>query len=283
MHRNFKCDDKNMTNQCFFSIITVSYNAQDTIEDTIKSILRQKCHDYEYLVVDGFSRDDTLKIVGQYEGKFNGKMRWISEPDKGIYDAMNKGLQMANGKYVIFVNADDSLCKNILGVIKEIILCEDTPPAIVYGDCINIYEDNDRTLERIRKSFSRIDNKTLIKGMGVVHQSMFTSNALFEKIGAFDLQFPIGADWDFLIRAVKSNAQLQYVPLAVCRFRTVGISASIHNWQRHRIRKKNRLYKWVDAGLFMDVLNMKTMIQLLIGDKLYRKIRYKYNAGRKIN
>ena len=113
--------------------------------------------------------------------------------------------------------------------------------------------------------------------MGVVHQSMFTYKTLFDKIGEFNIKYTIGADWDFLIRAIRAQAVLKYVPLPICEFDVSGVSSGIHNMQRHRIRKANKLYKLFDIDLLKDVLNPKVIIQLFIGKKNYQKLRYKVN------
>ena len=91
------------------SIITVCYNSASTIEDTIKSVLAQKYDNYEYLIIDGLSKDNTLDIVKKYESKFKGKMKVISEKDKGLYDAMNKGIKLATGDIIGIINSDDVL------------------------------------------------------------------------------------------------------------------------------------------------------------------------------
>ena len=92
-----------------FSIITVCFNSEKTIERTIRSVLNQTFSDYEYIIVDGASKDDTMKIVKSYEDKFDGRLHYISEPDKGIYDAMNKGIRLAQGEIIGIVNSDDWL------------------------------------------------------------------------------------------------------------------------------------------------------------------------------
>lgn len=89
------------------SIITVTYNSEKTLRDTIESVLSQTYTDYEYIIVDGASKDNTINIVKEYEPKFEGRMRWISEPDKGIYDAKNKGIKMSTGDVVGIINSDD--------------------------------------------------------------------------------------------------------------------------------------------------------------------------------
>ena len=98
-----------MNNQPQFSIITICYNSSATIERTIKSVLAQTFTDYEYIIVDGGSKDSTLDIVKKYEPLFDGRMKWKSEPDKGIYDAMNKGISRSSGTIIGIVNSDDWL------------------------------------------------------------------------------------------------------------------------------------------------------------------------------
>ena len=104
-----------------YSIITVSYNSKKTIERTIKSVLAQSEKDYEYIIIDGDSKDGTIDIVKYYEPLFEGRLRWISEPDKGIYNAMNKGISMAKGDVIGIVNSDDWLEMDALITISEAI------------------------------------------------------------------------------------------------------------------------------------------------------------------
>ena len=89
------------------SVITVTFNSGATVRDTIESVLKQKYHDYEYLVIDGGSKDNTVDIIKEYEPKFEGRMRWVSEKDKGMYDGINKGIRMATGDVVGIINSDD--------------------------------------------------------------------------------------------------------------------------------------------------------------------------------
>ena len=108
-----------MKTEPLFSIITVCYNSQKTIERTIKSVLHQDFQDYEYIIIDGSSTDGTVEIIKKYEPLFCGRMRWISEPDTGIYDAFNKGIRCSKGKLTWLVNSDDYIEKNALSVISN--------------------------------------------------------------------------------------------------------------------------------------------------------------------
>lgn len=268
-----------MSYEYTFSVITVCYNAGDCIEKTAYSIVKQDCDDFEYIVIDGLSKDDTVEKVKSIKHDFNGRMKIISEKDNGLYDAMNKGISIAKGEYLIFINADDELCPNILSKIKDSINDEERPD-IIYGDSINVYYDGNQQITKVRHSYPQITCQTLKKGMGVVHQSIFTRRPLFDRIGVFNTDYSIGADWDFLIRGVKGNATMMYIPFLVCKFPTDGLSSGIHNMQRHEIRKKNHLYKKIDWYLVKDVFSISTIIQFLLGKDKFGKLRYKVNKVR---
>lgn len=259
-----------------FSIVTVCYNAENCIERTMESILGQNERAYEYILIDGKSTDATVDIIKYYEAEFNGKMRWISEKDQGIYDAMNKAIDIAKGTYVIFINAGDELCKNILKEIRFIIK-ENGYPSLIYGDSIMEYSYNKEKIRKIRKADSKITMKTLGKGMGVIHQSILTRRDVFEKIGTFNITYSIGADWDLLIRCVQNNLSMLYIDKPISIFEANGISSKVHNIQRHRIRKNNHLYKAIDIEFIKDIVNIGTMIQLFIGKSRYIKLRYWIN------
>ena len=123
------------------TVITATYNSGATLRDTIESVLRQTYRDIEYLIIDGASKDNTLDIVRYYEPMFDGKLKYISEPDKGIYDAMNKGIRMATGDVVGILNSDDFYtADNILEQVAEAMKHADTDA--VYGD-VHYVEDKD--------------------------------------------------------------------------------------------------------------------------------------------
>ena len=116
------------------SIITATYNSGKTVGDTLKSVLAQTYHDYELLVVDGASKDNTLEVVKKMEPLFEGRMRYISEPDKGIYDAMNKGVSRCSGQWVIFMNAGDTFATD--DVLHQVFSNKWDAADIVYGDVV---------------------------------------------------------------------------------------------------------------------------------------------------
>ena len=124
------------------SVITVTFNSGKTVKDTIESVLKQKYDDYEYLVIDGGSKDNTVDIIKEYEPKFEGKMRWVSEKDKGMYDGINKGIRMATGDVVGIINSDDFYHRDdIFDVIAKSF--EENPGVqAIYGDVRFVNPDN---------------------------------------------------------------------------------------------------------------------------------------------
>lgn len=260
-----------------YSVITVCYNAASSIEKTVVSVLKQDYVGYEYIIIDGASKDNTISKIKKYESSFDGRLRIISEVDRGIYDAMNKAINMSKGKYLIFINADDELCLNILSIIKNKIDEQIKLPDIVYGDSIVVYKTDEKQITKLRKAYSKITPKTLCRGMGVVHQSMFTKRDVFDRVGMFNIEYSIGADWNFLIKSVLSGVSMLYVEQPISIFATDGVSAKVHNLERHKIRKDNKLYKFIDMNLVRDVLNIGTMLQLIIGEKNYKKLKYFVN------
>ena len=122
------------------SIVTVSYNSGKTIEDTIKSILAQKYDNYEHIIVDGASKDNTIDIIKKYEKKYKGKLKYISEKDKGLYDAMNKGIKMATGDVIGLLNSDDVYASNnVLSLINKNL--EKSNYDGVHADLLYVSED----------------------------------------------------------------------------------------------------------------------------------------------
>lgn len=187
------------------SIITVCYNSVKTIERTILSVINQSNQNYEYIIIDGNSDDGTLDIIRKYKKDIH---YFVSEPDKGIYDAMNKGIQAASGGVIAFLNSDDWYYEYTV----EIVLSEFESGYynIVCGDIIVNLEDN---VPIYRKS--QIGEDIYYKMM-VSHQAVFAKSDLFSRIGMFDLRYKVKADYDWLLRAYISGAVIKCInkPLA---------------------------------------------------------------------
>lgn len=172
-----------------FTIITVCLNSAKTIRRTFDSLLEQSYKDYEYIVVDGKSTDGTVEIIREYEPKFQGRMRWISEKDKGLYDAMNKGIRMAKGDYINIMNSDDWFEKDALKKIAEV----PGTPDVIYG-CSRLFFPESEAMD-----IQRIDHRRLTE-RPIFHQGCFVARTAHEKYGLYDLKYKVSADHDFLLK-----------------------------------------------------------------------------------
>jgi glycosyltransferase involved in cell wall biosynthesis len=205
-----------------FSIITVAFNSELTLKDTIESILLQRYTDIEYIIVDGLSIDNTLKIIKEYEPKFNGKMKWISERDAGIYDAMNKGLKMVTGDIVGFLNSDDTLADST--AISKIVNYFKTYKSAdcVYADLYYVSRYNIDTIIRywqtgVKKKFS--------KGWHPAHPVFYVRKDIYLKYGTFDLNYKLAADFELMLRFIEKNhIECVYLPEALVRMKLGGES-----------------------------------------------------------
>ena len=184
------------------TIITVCYNAEKTIRDTLESVLKQTYLNYEYLIIDGKSTDATVRIVQKYEDKFHGKLKLISEKDEGLFDAMNKGIQMSSGDIIGILNADDILAhKNVFQTIIDHI-----------KDCDGIYSNLLMLDENLEKPYRLFQSKAVSKKKGwhMPHPTLYLKKEVYKKYGYFDLHYKITADLDFMLRLIHSNVNLKY-------------------------------------------------------------------------
>lgn len=204
-----------------FSIITVSYNSESTIRDTLESVLQQTYDNFEYIIVDGNSTDKTLDIVKEYQVKFNGKLTYISEPDNGIYDAMNKGIRMATGDIIGIINSDDWYEKNALQSVAK--HCVEESCAIYYGAMRIIDESNGKEIR------CTLNHPEYIRETMINHPATFVSRQVYEKYGAFDCQYKMSADYDFIIRMTQLE-DVKFVPVydILASFRMGGISGTVN-------------------------------------------------------
>lgn len=200
------------------SIITVCFNAERTIEKTIKSILGQTFTKYEWIVVDGKSTDRTNEIIKEYIPEFERKgikVDYRSEYDKGIYDAMNRGAQRATGEYLTYMNADDLYYKND-SIERVITILENTSADIVYGDTCFI-KTNEQYIEKAKAI------ETITYHLPFCPQAAFVKSELQRQL-QFDIQFRISADYDFFLRAYLQGNKFQRVEQVVAYFTFGGAS-----------------------------------------------------------
>ncbi len=202
------------------SLITISYNSESSIGDTIDSVLEQDYNNIEYIIVDGNSSDRTMEIVRSYENKIS---KSISEPDEGLYDALNKGIGMATGEVVGFIHSDDILAgPDILSKIAKTFKEKETDS--IYGDLVYVYKQDTSKILRYWKAgkFSRAKIKN---GWMPPHPSFYVKREVYQKYGGFDTSFRIAADYDSILRFLgKYRISTAYLPEVLVKMRVGGES-----------------------------------------------------------
>lgn len=206
-----------MTQKQYFpkvSIITVSYNAVQTIEETIQSVICQTYPNIEYIIIDGGSTDGTVEIIKKYKDKI---AYWVSEPDNGIYNAMNKGIQMATGDLIGIINSDDWYEADAVESVVEQYQKSN-------GMCIL---SGNMNLTRRNKNFIRVQHNKDVSScicdlMPINHPATFVPKCIYEKIGLFDTKFKLSADYDFIFRAFISGITFIFVDKVIVNMRLGG-------------------------------------------------------------
>ena len=201
------------------SLVTVCYNSEKTIEETLKSVLNQTYKNYEYIIIDGLSKDNTLDIVRKYEKKFKGKLKLISENDNGLYDAMNKGLKLAMGDILGILNSDDILANNCVfeTIVKNIKGYDG-----LYSDLL--FLDEETMTKTARKFIAGKYSKKF--GWYPPHPTLYLKKEVYNKIGYFNLKYKIAADLDLMLKIIKNNYKLNYIEDYFVYMRSGGISTN---------------------------------------------------------
>lgn len=253
------------------SIITVVFNGEKYIEDTIKSVINQTYKNIEYIIIDGGSTDGTLDIIKKYESKI---AFWLSEPDNGIYDAMNKGLRKAKGYYAGLINSDDFYEPDAVQVIvNEIYNMPDVD--ILFGN-INIINPylNEKKLQTYKKG------QKLEKSFSIWHPSVFVRKSVYETYGYFDLSYSLAADYELLLRFYKNKCKFRYINKTISNFREGGVSFYNKNliYERYRIMQTHT--SKLNAYYFLTkdkiVYTLQKIFKGILGNKNYHNIRYKF-------
>lgn len=179
------------------SIITVSYNSANTIRTSIESILNQTYQDIEYWIIDGGSKDDTVKIIQEYEPKFNGRLKWISERDNGIYDAMNKGVMRCTGDIIGLLNSDDFFTTN--DVIETMVKNFTSDIDAMYGD-VHFVDPSDIT-KCVRYYSGSMFKPWMVRfGYMPPHPALYVRKTVYDKYGLYKPDYKISADFEFIAR-----------------------------------------------------------------------------------
>lgn len=201
-----------------FSIITVSYNVKDEIKKTIDSVLQQTYLNYEYIIIDGASSDGTKDVADSFKSKFiEKKIKYVivSEKDFGIYNAMNKGIKLAKGEWLLFLNAGDFLCHS--SVLEKVSACICNSTGIMYGQVFYKLYDLYKYVENF--SLNEIKSK-----MVFCHQSTFISRKIMLKY-KYDEQYKIAADYDFFLKCYVKKEEMSRIPFPISVFQLGGVSS----------------------------------------------------------
>lgn len=208
------------------SLITVTFNSASTLKHTIDSIKMQTCSDFEYIIVDGASTDGTIEIILKNQQLIS---KWVSEPDKGIYDAINKGIAMSTGQYVGLIHADDMLASpDVLQSIVDAI--NEHHPDAIYGDLDYVSADDTAKVIRRWKS-NPFRPELLAQGWMPPHPTLYVNRQLIDKISVYNDKMKISADYDFILRLFSQpGLRSEYLPKCLVKMRVGGASnRSIRN------------------------------------------------------
>lgn len=217
------------------SVVTVCYNSQTHIAEAMQSVLDQTYPHVEYLVIDGGSTDSTMDIVRSFAEQFGGRLRWVSEPDHGIYDAMNKGIELSTGELIGLLNSDDAYVPDAL---ERIVVAFRAQPdaGAVFGDVEVVSQDG--TPLRTEVAVTPAPG-TLPLRMPMCHQSLFVARRVYRELGGFDTDHRILADYEHVLRMLRAGERFVHVPGVVARFREGGACSADtarSNAERERIR-----------------------------------------------
>lgn len=208
------------------SIITATYNSGKTIRDTLESVLNQSYKNYELIIKDGGSNDNTVEICREYENLFEGRLKVISEPDKGIYDAMNRGIDNASGDIVGILNSDDFYTSDDIldRIAKEFSANKDLDA--IYGDIHFVSPDNLTKCTRYYSS-SYFRPSLLRFGFMPAHPSFYVRKEVYDKYGLYDLQFRTSSDFEWIVRLfAKYHIRAKYIKKDFVTMRTGGESTA---------------------------------------------------------
>ena len=226
------------------SIITVNLNNNPGLRRTMESVLHQKYTEYEYVVVDGGSEDGSVQSIREVENSFAGNFHWISEPDSGIYEAMNKGIRMAKGKYLLFLNSGDFLVHE--NVLKDV-FDKNHDADFIIGKC-QISKDGKivhTTVPPDRLTFS------FIFSPGIPHQSTFIKKDLFEKFGLYREDFKFNGDCEFWIRTIVLNGcSVETTDLLISDYNMDGLSSRMANSEEFQ-KEMSIIYAHPTVRLFI--------------------------------
>ena len=258
-----------MKKDCKVSIITVVYNGAKTLEKTIQSVLNQTYKNIEYIVIDGQSTDGTQLIIEKY---MDAIAYYISEKDKGLYYAMNKGLRQATGDIIGIINSDDWYVKNAVNDI--VVYFQENVVDLVYGQIIAVSEHNKESI------YQNIALESMWYRMALPHPSVFVKKGVYDKLGGFDVNYKFAADYELLLRFYSEEIRFGYIDKVIAYFREGGLSTKrkkemynesyrISMSYAERCPYKEQVYSKIEETLnwsyfCMDIQNFRELLSELL-------------------
>ena len=240
------------------SIITVSYNAVKTIEQTICSVVNQTYDNIEYIIIDGGSTDGTVDIIKKYESKI---AYWVSEPDKGIYDAMNKGIKRSSGQIIGIINADDWYDVNTVRKVAEQFI--NSKIDIVHGDIFTVLPNGD--IYAKYKPAKKIED-LIWHEMPIYHPTCFIRKNIYNRFGLFSIKYKIAADYELILRFYLKNVIFKYLEDDIAYFRLAG--ASDFNAQVAQSEVKEISIHYGYSRIYANLWYLKNRITRVVKDYL---------------
>lgn len=253
------------------SIITVCFNSSKTIRKTIESVLDQNYDNFEYIIIDGNSIDNTLDIVKEYKSRLKEKLIIHCEQDYGVYDAINKGIKMASGEIINVISSNDWLQANILKDIAGFFMV-DPSIDILHGNIMMQKEIGDNTYTGIRKGG---DPKSLNKVMSVNHPSCFVRSSWYSKL-AYNKDYKIAGDHDFMLKSYKMGAKFKYIDRIIMIMTVGGLSNSFKtSLESYHVLKTEGYYKNAYLFIFKRAFSIsKSIILRRLGKIILSKKRF---------
>lgn len=255
----------NQADKPLISVVTVVFNGAKHLEKTINSVLKQTYDNVEYIIIDGGSTDGTLDIIRQYEEQID---YWVSEPDGGIYDAMNKAAALATGEWINFMNTGDNFHDNkvISSMFNGVDLDE---VSVVYGDVIHVFSHKYKVLHKSRPL------KLFYQSKPFSHQSVFVKTTFLQN-KSFDQQYPINADYDFFYKLYQADLKFLYQPIVVANYDMFGASTdyvkSFQERKRILLQYDPQKVSYLSYKLFLK-LKLKEIIKSLLPNRLVTHVR----------
>lgn len=201
------------------SVITINLNNANGLRKTIESVVNQRYTDFEYIIIDGGSTDKSVEVIKEYADNIT---LWISEPDNGIYNAMNKGLSKANGEYILFLNSGDWLVNNVLNKVFTLDFLDYN---IIYGNAFIVYNNGRKTLHKDKREWTFYDFFTGT----ICHQASFIKKSIFDKFGFYDEGFKFVSDWLYYIKVIIfEDIAVKYIDLDIVNVDGHGVGSNIY-------------------------------------------------------